>query len=289
MKVINYMGSLKWILLFLFYSGWLLAQPEKDIRLIVRGDDIGCSHTVNMACINSYQNGIMKSVEVMVPTPWFEHAVDLLNQHPGLDVGVHLTLTSEWENLKWRPLTWAPSLTDQDGYFFPMIWPNDSYGPEQALKEQNWQIDQIEQELRTQLDLARKKIPQISHISCHMGCNNLSPEVDALVKKLAREYQLEIDLEKHQVQKVTYQGPRNTPEQKIQSFINMLNELKPGTYLFVDHPGYYREEMKAMHHVGYTQVALDREGVTQTFTSPAVKAVIEERGIQLISYQDLNN
>ena len=75
-------------------------QGQDEIRLIMRGDDIGSSHAANLGCIKSYQEGIMKSVEVMVPCAWFPEAVQMLQENPGLDVGVHLTLTSEWENVK---------------------------------------------------------------------------------------------------------------------------------------------------------------------------------------------
>ena len=87
---------------------------DDEIRLIVRGDDIGSSHAANVACIESYRDGIMRSVEVMVPCPWFAEAVEMLNENPGLDVGIHLTLTSEWEKCKWRPLTYGPSLVNED-------------------------------------------------------------------------------------------------------------------------------------------------------------------------------
>ena len=116
-------------------------------RLIVRGDDMGFTHACNEASIDAYKNGIMKTVEVMVPTPWYPEAVRLLKETPGLDVGIHLTLTSEWDALKWKPLTKAPSITDENGYFYPMIWPNDNFGPDQALKENGWTVEEIEQEL----------------------------------------------------------------------------------------------------------------------------------------------
>ncbi|MCK4748086.1 MAG: ChbG/HpnK family deacetylase, partial [Bacteroidales bacterium] len=96
-------------------------RSQDEIRLLVRGDDIGSTHAANLGCIESYQQGIMRSVEIMVPCPWFPEAVSMLNKNPGLDVGIHITLTSEWENIKWGPLTHAPSISDEDGYFFPMI------------------------------------------------------------------------------------------------------------------------------------------------------------------------
>ena len=85
----------------------VLAQQEParegEIRLLVRADDMGAAQAVNEACIKSYKDGIVKSVEVIVPGPWFPDAVRLLKEHPDLDVGVHLALTSEWERVKWRP------------------------------------------------------------------------------------------------------------------------------------------------------------------------------------------
>lgn len=274
------------LLLAIVLSNISCAQ-QKEIRLIVRGDDIGFSHTVNQACIDSYQNGIMTSVEIMVPTPWFMEAVKLLQENPGLDVGVHLTLTSEWENLKWRPLTNAPSITDANGYFYPMIWPNDNYGDAFALSKANWKIEEIEKELRAQIELAKKYIPQLSHVSTHMGCGSIAPEVGELVKKLATEYDLDIDPKELGVNRATYVGVKSTPAEKEAAFIAMLESLTPGTYMFVDHPGYNTAEMQAIHHVGYENVALDREGVTHTFTSKKVKETIDKLGIKVISYADL--
>ena len=85
-----------------------LGAQDKGVRLVIRGDDIGSCHAANVACIRAYKEGIMKSVELMVPCAWFPEAVKMLNDNPGLDVGVHVTLTSEWDNVKWRPLTAAP-------------------------------------------------------------------------------------------------------------------------------------------------------------------------------------
>jgi hypothetical protein len=103
-----------------------LAQNKSgEIRLIIRGDDMGSCHSANIACIKSFQEGIMRSVEIMVPCAWFPEAVKMLAENPGLDVGVHISITSEWENIKWGPVSYAPSLTDKNGYFFPMIWPNE--------------------------------------------------------------------------------------------------------------------------------------------------------------------
>lgn len=89
--------------------------PEAEgqaIELLVREDDMGVAEATNEACIRCYQKGIARSVEVIVNGAWFLDAARLLRDNPGLDVGVHLCLTSEWERCKWRPLTNAPSLAD---------------------------------------------------------------------------------------------------------------------------------------------------------------------------------
>lgn len=261
-----------------------MAQP---IQLIVRSDDMGFTHAANEAIIETCENGITTSVEVMVPTPWFPEAVKMLREYPDLDVGVHLTLTSEWENVKWKPLTLAPSLTDDFGYFYPMIWANDNYGEDQALHAQDWKLEEIEQEFRAQIELAKREIPQLTHVTGHMGCQHIDDKVDDLVRKLTEEYGLAIFPEDSGVKPARYQGSKETTEEKINSFITMLESLTPGTYMFVDHPAYNTPEVQAVHHIGYTNVATDRQGVTDLLTDEEVKETIRKLGIELIDYADL--
>jgi hypothetical protein len=260
------------------------AQPA---RLIIRGDDMGYSHSGNEALIKSYKEGIETSIEVIVNSPWFPEAVKLLQQNPTVDVGVHLALSSEWENIKWRPLTDCASLKDANGYFYPMIYPNKNY-PGQALTENKWTLADIEKEFRAQIELAIKRIPGLSHISSHMGCAELSPEVRALSKKLAKEYHIDIDPQDHKVVYAGFAGSHATAAEKAESFVAMLDKLEKGkTYLFVEHPGLDNDELKAVYHIGYEQVAADRQGVTDLFTNPKIKAAIKQKGIQLISYKEL--
>ncbi|MGC9343938.1 MAG: ChbG/HpnK family deacetylase, partial [Bacteroidales bacterium] len=148
-------------LLFFSLPIWVSCQTDNQIRLLVRGDDIGSFHAANIGCIESYKNGIMQSVEIMVPCPWYPEAVKLLNENPGLDVGVHLVMTSEWENMKWRPLTGISSFTDDQGYFFPMVWPNENFPPGESLRESDWHIDDVESELRAQIEVAKRDIKNL--------------------------------------------------------------------------------------------------------------------------------
>lgn len=256
-------------------------------RLIVRSDDLGCARAVNQAILYTLDSGITTSIEIMVPTPWFLEGVRLMKERPQADAGIHLTLTSEWENIKWRPLTQCPSLTDENGYFFPMIYPNPNY-PGQALSERPWKLAEIEQEWRAQIEMGLRHLPQISHLTAHMGCDAFAPEVKVLAKRLAAEYGLDIDPSALGVQSVRYPGPKKTSEEKKQSFMQLLESLQSGnTYLFVEHPGLDVEEMRGMFHIGYTDVAADRQGVTNIFSDPDVRQLIAKKGIQLISYREL--
>ena len=248
---------------------------------------MGFSHSGNVALIKSSLEGIQTSIEVIVPSPWFPEAVKMLEQNPKIDVGIHVALTSEWDNVKYRPVSNSPSITNADGYFYPFIYRNSNY-PGQALMENNPKMEDIEREIRAQIELALKKIPRISHMSSHMGCYNMNPEVQALAKKLAKEYKIDIEPSELGVKGISYKGPKETSEQKVWSFIKMLDELKAGeTYLFVDHPGIDTPELRAIYHIGYEDVAIDRQGVTDSWTDSRVKDAIKKKGIQLISYADL--
>ncbi|MEZ4700945.1 MAG: polysaccharide deacetylase family protein [Rhodothermales bacterium] len=273
------------LILLIFLADIACAQPAP--RLIVRGDDMGYAHAGNEAIVKSYTDGIMTSVEVIVPSPWFPEAVRMLADHPDLDVGVHLAITSEWDNMKWRPMTAAPGLRDADGYFRPMIYPNKNY-PGGALTENEWSIEELEQEFRAQIETAMRHIPGVSHVSGHMGSTGIREDVAAMVRRICAEYGIAIFPEDMGVERASYVGPHKTFDEKIAGFTAMLEGLEAGkTYLFVDHPGLDTPELRAIHHIGYDDVAIDRQGVTDLFTDPRIRETIQRRGIQLIGYDDL--
>ena len=269
----------------LLSTGTCIAQSNK-INLLIRADDIGSSHAANRACIDSYTDGIARTVEVMVACPWFPEALKMLSQNPGYDVGVHLMLTSEWDNVKWRPLTSVPSLVDDDGYFFPMVWPNDNYPPEFTIRGANWKLSEIEQELRAQIELAIKHIPQVSHISTHMGFSSMDAEIEKLVNDLAREYDIYVDLGEHNFKRMPGWKKSQTLDEKIETFAENIRNLEPGNYLFVEHPAYDEPEMRATTHKGNSDVAISRDHVTRIFTSDKVQKAIREKGVKLVTYQD---
>jgi predicted glycoside hydrolase/deacetylase ChbG (UPF0249 family) len=256
--------------------------------LIVRADDIGSSHTANVACIRCFREGIARSVEVMVPAPWFNEAVKMLNENPGYDVGVHLTLTSEWENVKWGPITPSPSLADRQGNFYPTTSQRGNSPASNGFLQAEPKLEEVERELRAQIELALAKIKNVTHLSCHMGTATCTPELRALVERLAVEYKLPADVPGAK-RAGRWGGKDVTSRQKVENLVQILESLEPGLWLIVEHPGLDTPEMQAIGHEGYENVAADRQGVTDAFTSAKVKDVIRRRGIQLISYGDLKN
>src|SRR5205814_2520963 len=107
--------------------------------------------------------------------------------------GVHLCLTSEWDRCKWRPLTHGASLVTADGYFYPATSQRPDLPPNSGLENAKPKLEEVEAELRAQIELAKKFIPRISHVSAHMYTVRSSPQIEAVARKVAKEYGLKFD------------------------------------------------------------------------------------------------
>lgn len=261
--------------------------PAKEIRLVVRADDMGMAQAVNEACIKCCKDGIATTVEVIVPGPWFLDAVRLLKENPTIDVGVHLTLTSEWERVKWRPLTTAPSLVDVDGYFYPMTRQRADFPPNTGFVEAKPKLEDVERELKAQIEQAQKHLgKRVTHLSAQMGAARATPELQTLTRQIAKGYGLRLE-----DTSVKYAGgfgnSRSSAADREAALVKLLTNIQPGTWFIIEHPGYDTPEMRAIGHQGYENVAVDRAAVTSAFTSAKVKEVIAKRQIKLLSFADL--
>ena len=257
-------------------------------RLLIRGDDIGGSHASNVGVITTYTDGIERTAEVMVVGPWFPEAVELLRQHEGLDVGVHIVLTSEWDGYKWRPMTKCPTLCDEYGYFLRGTFPSQAY-PEGSMMERSAAIslEEVEAEMRAQIELALRLIPQVSHLSSHMGCTRITPEIAALAQRLAEEYGLPLMDSSGLYEHLPY-GMGVPLEEREERFLAALATMEKGkTYMHLDHPAIDSPELRATGHVGYENVAEDRQGVIDLWSSPRVNDYIATHGIELVSFGQL--
>jgi len=276
-------------LLLILVSTSILAEqiPEDEIYLIIRADDIGSSHAANLACIQSFREGIARSVEVMSPCSWFPEAARMLRENPEYDVGVHLTLTSEWDNVKWGPLTTAPTLVDGNGYFFPKTRTPEGSAERSGFWDESVSLEEVEAEVRAQIELAVNNIPQVSHVSDHMGWSRVDPRIAEIVKRVAGEYGLDIDLAALGVKGARW-GSRSSDDAatRIEKLVGMIKGLESGLHLLVEHPGMNTPEMEGHGHEGYRNVHTHRDAVTEAFCSPEVKKIIADRGIRLVSYQE---
>lgn len=263
------------------------AQPPGEIRLIVKGDDMGAAHGINVGTIEAFTQGVLTTTNVIVPGPWMPEAARLLAQHPDLDVGVHLALTSEWEGVKWRPLTQAPSLVDEHGYFFPIVAPRPGFPSGRSIREAGPSLPEVEREIRAQLDQAKRMIPRISYTWEHMGFGSVSPEVRDIVKRLSAEYGLIVPMDTGLQSIGRVYESKDSGAVKAEKLAARLEALEPGLWLHIDHASTDDAEMQAIGHVGYEWVAADRRAVLEAWISPRVREVIERKGIKLTSYRDL--
>jgi len=261
--------------------------PATEIRLIVKGDDMGAGHGINTATIDAYNRGVLTTTNVITPGPWFLEAARLINENPGLDVGVHLAITSEWDNIKWRPLTPAPSIVDPDGYFFSIVAPRSGFPPKVSIKEAAWKLDEIERELRAQITLAKRHIPQVSYTWNHMGFTSLSPEVHELVLRLSKEYGLIVPTTLGMQMVSRPYDAKDSGAVKAEKLAAKLELLTPGLWLHIDHAAMDDPEMQAFGHKGYEWVAADRSANHYAWTSPKVREVITRRGIKLTNYRQI--
>ena len=264
---------------------------DRPTRLVVRADDMGAAQAINEACVRCYRDGVVRSVEVIVPGPWFPDAVRLLKENPGLDVGVHLCLTSEWDRVKWGPLTHAPSLADGDGYFYPMTRQRADFPPNTGFVNAGPKLDEVGRELRAQIETAVRHLgrDRVSHVSAHMGAAVATPELRAVTARLAREHGLRLEGgDKLQSLRGAFKGPDATGEQQEQALAAAIEKIGPGDWMVLEHPGLDTPEMRAIGHKGYENVATHRAAVTQAFTSERVKKAVEGKKVRLISYAELD-
>jgi chitin disaccharide deacetylase len=157
-------------------------------RVVIHEDDVGMTHGANVAFSELSALGHCSSGSVMVPCPWFPEALEMAAANPRLDVGVHLTLTSEKRPYRWRPIT-SPSraagLTDELGYFWPDV-PSVRRSAEPGA---------VEAELRAQIDTVLSTKVDVTHLDAHMG-TVMCPEFVDIYLRLGREYRLPLLLVK---------------------------------------------------------------------------------------------
>ena len=152
-----------------------------DARLVIfHADDVGMCHGSNRAYLELHEAGILKTGSLMAPCPWVYEMLTTCAQRPDLDIGVHLTLNSEWANYRWGPIStraWDSGLVDERGCFWPLVAATAAaLDPQAALAE-----------LRAQIDVVRAAGVQFTHLDTHM-LSALLPELFYAYVELGFEY-----------------------------------------------------------------------------------------------------
>lgn len=262
-------------------------------RLLLRLDDIGMNHSVNMAMKQVADTGMPFSASVQFATPWYQEAVEILKKNPQVCVGVHLTLTSEWKNYRWGPVTGrtaVPSLVDTVGYF------HQSTG---AFAKSGYKMDEVESELSAQIERALKSGLKITYIDPHMGVALSTPQMRAMTERLARKYKLAIStLSEVTYYKETYLEmwgePVATKKSAFLKYVSSgLSATRPN--LVVIHVAQMGPEMDALFDMNASEMntkegkpltSLHRQTELNMIISPEFKAMIEKK-FQLINYDQL--
>lgn len=258
-------------------------ENDTSKLLLIRCDDIGMSHSVNLAAKELISTGLIFSASIMFPCPWYQEAVDILKNHLAVSVGIHLTLNAEWKNYRWGPVAGqdrVPSLVDENGYFFPS---------RATFFANNPKLDEVEIELRAQIERALKSGLKISYLDYHMGTAVDNPEMRSIVEKLAIEYKLgisryfgEIDADN------MYADPIDS---KIDSLHKRLDNLSPDKiYLLVCHIGKDNDELRAMidmNSFGLKEMSKHRNAELNALKKAQSENIFEFKNIRLINYDDL--
>jgi predicted glycoside hydrolase/deacetylase ChbG (UPF0249 family) len=256
---------------------------SEPVYLIIRSDDAGMSHSVNLALEKLIDTGLPVSVSVMFPTPWYQETVEMLKRHPNVSVGIHLTLNSEWKNYRWGPVlgrTAVPSLVDADGYFFPSS---------EALYQNHPDLKQVEQELRAQIDRALHSGLKIDYVDYHMGTVLHRAEFREIAERLAKENNLGMS----QYFGETSNDPQYlaSPPNKTDSLLAMIDRLHPRFNLVVTHVGIDNAELGALLDMntdgGLPDMSKNRQGELDAITSQRFRDALKARNIQLLTYRQL--
>jgi len=292
------------VLLSFFCANAYSAPNDGKKYLIIHADDAGMSHSVNRGTIDSMKEGVVSSASIMVPCPWFKEFAEIARENPELDYGIHLTLTSEWTNYRWGPVTSkdkVPSLVDEEGY----LWDN------VPLVAKHVKAEEVAIELRAQIDRAMDFGVPLTHLDTHMGALVSRPDLVAVYVNLAIEYDLpilflrELDEKRKREYPLLAKGAAlfakqleakglpvldrlaqfyggDSYEERRAKYVESLENLEPGLNELIIHCGYADDELRAI-----TSSAERRDGDRRVFMDPEIAKMIKNLGIEVVTWKQV--
>jgi hypothetical protein len=261
-----------------------MINKNKEVILITRADDMGYTHTGNLAIWECMRNGIIRSAAILVVSPWFEEAAKIARENPDLCFGVHLGIVGEWRGYRWRPVlpySEVRTLVDEDGFLWQSPTEFWAQGPDMA---------ELEKEFDAQIALARKKGVPVRYLDTHYVMP-YDTRYRPIVERLSEKYKLPVSclLGEHELDDFgIYSVP---PEEKEKALERVLRSLQPGVHLLIGHPGLASLENDALVHSEPKDVQILgtgrlRAAETLAYTSPRIKRLVDELGIKLMSYAE---
>jgi predicted glycoside hydrolase/deacetylase ChbG (UPF0249 family) len=284
-----------------------LGFADNDRVVILHTDDIGMCQATISALADLVDFGLISSGAAMVPCPWLPELAAYCRQHPAADMGVHLTLTSEWDGYRWGPLSTrdpASGLIDEEGYFFQ--------SSEQVQEHASPEAVQVE--LRAQLDRALAAGIDVTHLDTHMGAvahlkfvpayvqlalqHHLPPLIPRLDEAGWQEVGLDAETAAFAIQfvgQLEAQGVplldhliglplEEDPGDRVALAKKELGALPPGLTHFIIHPAQDTPELRAITPTWRSRVA-DYEA----FCSEELRAFVRSSGLQVIGYRALRD
>lgn len=265
-----------------------LGYGPEDGLLIVNCDDLGVTHSANVASYRSLVYGVATSATLMVPCPWAREAASLCKDMP---IGVHLTLTSEYAGYRWRGLTNGPSLRDHDG-FLPAT-------TKAALRQITFA--DARSECRAQIETALSWGIDVTHLDTHMNVLQSETGFYDIYLDLAQEFRLPVRMFSSQEtdrqgfhareraaargllfnEHSIYPWPRRTRD----VFVEEIPRLPPGVSEIFAHPALDSEELRGCD----TRNADIRVHDAACLTDPAVLELLDRHAIKRISFRDLRD
>ena len=273
-----------------------LGYPADAKLLIVHADDLAVAHSVDSASFDALDKNAVASASVMVPCPWLTEVASYAKEHPDADLGLHLTLTSEWKAYRWGPVESkdkVPSLLDPAGY----LW------SESAPAARNIKPQEAEREIRAQIEHALAAGIHPTHLDTHMGTLLATPELFAVFVKVAHEYNLpflapklpgelskllSLLSEKDVVLDfVVIANPSVHSGDWKDFYVNAIKSLKPGLTEMIVHLGHDDAELQAVmaDHPDYGAAWRQRD--YDVVTSADFRRVLQENNVILVKWKDV--
>ena len=272
-----------------------LGHPRDAKLLILHADDIGVAHSENAASFDALDEGAINSGSIMMPTPWVTEVAAYAKAHPNADLGLHLALNSEWNTYRWgglAPHDETASLHDLDGTF-----PRTTDTVAKRAK-----ADEVERELRAQIDRAYAIGIRPTHVDSHMGALYQTPELFRTYARVARSYKLpflhfigEADpaivatLEPTDVvaDAVIMRLQKGSPEEWRRYYLDAIRDMKPGLTVILVHLGYDDAELRAVTE-GWDEWGADwRQRDYDVLTSAEFRQALKDNGVTLVTWRDV--